>query len=347
VIAAVTHQRSALGRILGIPIINWVGTRSYGLYLYHWPIYQIIRGEAGQALSVSQFVLAMILTVPITEASYRFVELPIRQGRLTELLHDRRRRTPDVYQQRRRIVGAAMVAVALVVFAGVSIAAAPNRCVGQVECDLAAASAGADTLLPPDSTPTATTIAAVTPDGTAAIPQTTASTTSTSSTTSTTLPLDQRPPMAIGESVMLGAKSQLEAKGFVVDAAESRQGKDLVNELAQLRAAGRLGNTVVIHIGTNGEVSDETFAAIMANMPPEEVKAVCFLTVKADRPWIEGNNGRIVGLQSTYPNVHVGYWDGLVPTEGMASDGIHFKSDAAREAYASLISTWTTEGPCV
>jgi hypothetical protein len=350
VITAVTHQRSALGRFLGIPAINWVGTRSYGLYLYHWPIYQIIRGEAGQPLSTSQFVLALVLTIPITEASYRFVEVPIRQGRLAEILHDRRRRTPDVYQRRRRLVVAAMIMVGLVGFAGVSIAMAPNRCVGQVECDLAAASAGTDAVVLPgstDSTPTATTTPTATPDGTAAIPQTTASTTSTSSTTSTTLPLDQRPPMAIGESVMLGAKAQLEAKGFVVDAAESRQGKDLVNELTQLRAAGRLGNTVVIHIGTNGEVSDETFAAIMANLPPEEVKAVCFLTVKADRPWIEGNNGRIVGLQSTYPNVHVGYWDGLVPTEGMASDGIHFKSDKAKEDYASLISTWTTDGPCV
>ncbi|HEX3088364.1 MAG TPA: acyltransferase family protein [Ilumatobacteraceae bacterium] len=346
-IAGVTHQRSALGRILGIPVINWVGTRSYGLYLFHWPIYQIIRGEAGQPLSISQFVLAIVLTIPITEASYRFVEMPIRQGRLAEILHDRRRRTPDVYKRRRRLVGAAMAAVALVGFAGVSIAMAPNRCVGQVECDLAAASAQTDPAAAPDTPPTATTTPVATPDGTTAIPQTTESTTSTSSTTSTTLPVDQRPPMAIGESVMLGAKPQLEAKGFVVDAAESRQGKDLVKELVQLRAAGRLGNKVVIHIGTNGEVSDETFGQIMANLPPEEVKAVCFLTVKADRPWIEGNNGRIVGLQSQYPNVHVGYWADLVPTEGMASDGIHFKSDAAKEFYAGLISAWTTEGPCV
>ena len=40
VIAAVTHQRSATGRLLGTPLFVWIGTRSYGLYLYHWPIYQ-------------------------------------------------------------------------------------------------------------------------------------------------------------------------------------------------------------------------------------------------------------------------------------------------------------------
>jgi hypothetical protein len=208
VIAGVTHQRSLLGRLLGTPVLNWVGTRSYGLYLYHWPIYQILRGEAGKPLSVSQFVVAMILTVPITEASYRYIELPIRQGRIAEVLHDRRRRTPDVYRRRRRVVGASLLALGLVGFAGVSIALAPNQCVGQVECDLAAASATSAS--PPPATDS-TQVDATSPAGTAdtASPQSTSSTTSSSSTTSTTLPLDQRPPIAIGESVMLGAKAQL------------------------------------------------------------------------------------------------------------------------------------------
>jgi peptidoglycan/LPS O-acetylase OafA/YrhL len=339
IIAGVTHQRSLLGRLLGNPVLNWVGTRSYGLYLYHWPIYQILRGEAGKPLSVSQFVVAMILTIPITEASYRYIELPIRQGRIAEVLHDRRRRTADVYQRRRRVLGASLVAIGLVGFAGVSIALAPNECVGQVECDLAAASA--TTVSAPPATDS-TLVATSTPDSTA-VTQSTASTTSSSSTTSTTLPLDQRPPIAIGESVMLGAKTQLEAQGFVVDAATSRQGKEVVGLLAQLRSSGRLGHTVVIHIGTNGEVSDETFAAIMANLPPEEVTSVWFLTVRADRAWVDGNNGRIVALACKYSNVWVGFWGDLAPNvPGMSSDGIHLRTDEAKNAYASLIAGWVS-----
>jgi peptidoglycan/LPS O-acetylase OafA/YrhL len=336
VIAAVTHEGSALGRLLGTPVLNWVGTRSYGLYLYHWPIYQILRGEAGQALKPAQFVLAMVLTVPITEASYRFIELPIRQGRIAEFLNSRQqRRTADVYRRRRRIVGLAVVGLGLVGFAGVSIALAPNRCVGQVECDLAAATATSDSPGSSDSSPANTTPAS-TPVGTT--PPTTAAPT----TTSTTLPIDQRPPYAIGESVMLGAKSQLEAAGFVVDAAQSRQGDSVVGILAGLRAAGRLGHTVVIHIGTNGEVSDETFAAIMANLPPAEVTSVWFLTVRADRAWVAGNNARIIALPSKYANVKVGYWGDLAPTiPGMSTDGIHLKTTAAKLAYADLIATWT------
>src|SRR4051794_6694454 len=348
IIAGVTHQRSGLGRVLGIPILNWIGTRSYGLYLYHWPIYQIIRLEAGKPLTPAQFVFAMMLTIPITEASYRYVELPIREGRMSKSLREpRRSRTANVYSRRRRLAVVAAVTLVVVGFAGVSIARAPNQCVGQVECDLAAASAGTDPVAgTPDPPPTSSTVVDAGGQTTQQTTASTASTTSTSSTTTTTLPVDQRPPVAIGESVMLGAKTQLEAQGFFVDAAESRQGKEVVDVVAGLRSAGRLGNTVVIHIGTNGEVSDQTFAAIMANLPPEEVKSVWFLTVRADREWIDGNNSRIVALPSKYPNVRVGYWGDLVTdVEGMASDGIHLKTDKAKETYAALIKGWTDTPP--
>ena len=172
------------------------------------------------------------ITMPITEASYRFVETADPPGapRRDPAATGAARTAADVQQPasaRRRGDGSS---VALVGFAGVSIAMAPNRCVGQVECDLAAASAQTDPAAAPDTPPTATTTPVATPDGHDG----------DSSDhrrrrhrrrppPSTTLPVDQRPPMAIGESVMLGAKPQLEAKGFVVDAAESRQGKDLVN----------------------------------------------------------------------------------------------------------------------
>ena len=141
---------------------------------------------------------------------------------------------------------------------------------------------------------------------------------------------------------MLGAKSELEALGFVVDAAESRQGDKVAGILGQLRAAGRLGNTVVIHIGTNGEVTDDNLAAIMANLPPNEVKSVWFLTVRANRDWVDGNNARIIALPSKYPNVQVGYWGDLAPTiPGMANDGIHLGTQQAQQAYADLIATWS------
>ncbi len=82
VIAAVTHRGARAGALLGNPVLLWIGTRSYGLYLYHWPIYQIMRGVAGRNLSVVQFVSALILSGIVTELSYRFIESPIRRGQV-------------------------------------------------------------------------------------------------------------------------------------------------------------------------------------------------------------------------------------------------------------------------
>ena len=122
VIAAVAHRRSLTGRLLGASPLLWVGTRSYGLYLYHWPIYQIIRGVAGRALSLGQFAFAMLLTVVVAEASYRFLETPIRRGDLAERWRRFRRRAAA---GPRRIAGvAASLVVVLSLVSGVRVATA-------------------------------------------------------------------------------------------------------------------------------------------------------------------------------------------------------------------------------
>lgn len=57
---------------------------------------------------------------------------------------------------------------------------------------------------------------------------------------------------AIGDSVMLGAKSQLQARGFVVDAVKSRQFYEAVSIVKRKKRHGLLRQKIVIHLGTNG-----------------------------------------------------------------------------------------------
>ena len=85
IIAAVTHTRSLTARALSGPTLLWIGTRSYGLYLYHWPIYQIVRNIAGTKLRFHEFVLCMVATAIITELSYRYLETPVRRGAIGEM----------------------------------------------------------------------------------------------------------------------------------------------------------------------------------------------------------------------------------------------------------------------
>ncbi|CAB4364571.1 MAG: acyltransferase family protein [Actinobacteria bacterium] len=66
-----------------------IGKRSYGLYLWSWPIMRICDAYTG---STSKFLLAAVLTVPVSEASYRYVETPIRTGLLGRWWNNRERR---------------------------------------------------------------------------------------------------------------------------------------------------------------------------------------------------------------------------------------------------------------
>jgi len=353
IIVAVTHQRAWAGKVLGNPLFSWIGTRSYGMYLYHWPVYQVIRREAGVPLRPWQFALAMAITLPLTELSYRFVEMPIRQGRVGAWLRSEHRRpSPEVLRRRRIIALLGVTSTMVLGFAGVSIAMAPNRCLGVVEC---ANQEGADLIeaaqpAPVPETgststiPTTTTVAPQPGSIDAAghtVPQSgdPGAVTTTAAPTTTEAPVP-RPPIAVGESVMLGAVQQLQAGGFTVFAQESKQGKWVAAVIGQLRAGGQIGHTIVIQTGTNGPVSADIYAEIMSYLPAADVPQVVFLTVHADRRWIAGNNELIRALPGQYPNVTVLEWDGLVTNgavPGMASDGIHLRTNAAKQTYANYI----------
>jgi peptidoglycan/LPS O-acetylase OafA/YrhL len=359
VIAAVTHPRAWMGRVLGMWPLRWIGTRSYGLYLFHWPIYQIIRREAGTPLKPWQFAMAMAITVPITELSYRVVERPIRQGRIGAWLRDEHRRpTPQAVARRRRAAVIGLVAVMALGYAGVSVALAPNRCLGVVEC----ANQEGQALIESQSTvvtvpapvvtaPPIVTVAPVptvpgTPTSVGANPVAAdpgkggVAAAAATTTTPTTVAGASVAPYAVGESVMKGATRQLQAGGFLVNAEESRQGQAMVDTVGQLRASGQIGDTIVIQMGTNGPVADATYDAMMSNLPPSAVPHVVFLTVHAPRGWIAANNARIWALPSRYPNVTILDWDGLVTNgqiPGMSGDGIHLRTDSAKQTYANYI----------
>ena len=126
-----------------------------------------------------------------------------------------------------------------------------------------------------------------------------------------------------------------------MNAEVSRQGKGVAEILEWMRAQGQIGRTIVIQTGTNGSVSDETFARIMAQLPPDQTPLVVFLTVKAPRGWIADNNTRIRNLPMFYPNVLVADWEvesAQVAGELSRSDGgIHLATAHAKQFYANLV----------
>ena len=74
--------RSPWGRILSLRPVRYVGAISYGLYLYHWPIFVVLThartGLSGWAL----FGLRVACSVAVAAVSFHFLEMPIRRGLL-------------------------------------------------------------------------------------------------------------------------------------------------------------------------------------------------------------------------------------------------------------------------
>ena len=342
IIAAATHRRSWIGRLLGIRPLHWVGTRSYGLYLYHWPIFQIIR-EPGQQLTPRQFAIALLIALPLTELSYRLVEVPVRMGRMGEWMRgERPPRTKPAVRRRRRTVVLCSVFAVLAGFATVTVATADLLCEEGLSCDLetggeaiasGAASTAAAVTAPPTSPPTTQSPATV-PGQTVTTPPT------TQPGPSTTLgPVDMLAPYSVGESVMLGAAPQLTAGGIQVNAAVSRQGGNVAEVVGLLRAGGQLGRVVIIQTGTNGSVSDATLDSIMQYLQPQDTPLVVFMTVRAPRGWIADNNIRIRQLPARYPNVKVLDWEveSAAISGELARDGYHLGTSNAKQFYANLV----------
>ena len=72
---------SHVRRLLSTRPLVWLGGISYGVYLYHWPIYVIV-DERRTGLDGWQLVVAQLaLTLAIAEISYRLLEQPIRRNR--------------------------------------------------------------------------------------------------------------------------------------------------------------------------------------------------------------------------------------------------------------------------
>ena len=386
IIAAVTHRGAYANRVLGNPVFRWIGTRSYGLYLYHWPIYQMIRGVAGNKLTVREFVFALLLTTIVTELSYHFVETPIRQGRFGQRwrrIFAGTRRAPKVLA-----TGAAAMAVAVGLFVGAVLMTAPleqNEIAQALDAgeefttdllavdDIPVASTTTTstttttTTSPPVTTVPSVLVPTLDPSG-SIVPDASSPPTTTPATTVplTTQPSTTSPPVAVGQlgvvssleglaplaipptvsgfplvalgdSVMLGAAEELQARGFQVDALQSRQMNAFVPTMQTLKDNGTFGSVVVVHLGTNGGFSQETLDAMLATVA--DVPVVLLLTGKADRGWIADNNAKLRAVPATHPNVTVVDWEVLSATcEGRCfyDDGIHL-TQSGQNFYADVI----------
>ncbi|HUC05206.1 MAG TPA: acyltransferase family protein [Acidimicrobiales bacterium] len=80
ILAVVGAPRSLVPRVLMASPIRYVGRISYGLYLWHWPLFLWVNGARTGLTGFSLFIVRALVTLVVSMASYHLVERPIRQG---------------------------------------------------------------------------------------------------------------------------------------------------------------------------------------------------------------------------------------------------------------------------
>ncbi len=80
-VAACTHPGADVNRWLTNPVFRWMGTRSYGIYLYQFPvmIFYEMRFRNIAAHPFLNAAIEIILIMIISELSYRYIERPLRR----------------------------------------------------------------------------------------------------------------------------------------------------------------------------------------------------------------------------------------------------------------------------
>ena len=336
VVVVLAHPAARLGTALGIAPLRWVGLRSYGIYLWHWPVFVLTRPEVDVSWPGWLVVAVRVgATFGLAELSYRYVEMPVRTGALGRL----RTRlaaaaSPSDISLRNRVLVGSTLALVVVAAAGVVIVRAeppgppPWYVADAVASGPELEVRGALSLLPPPLV--AAVLARQAADAAASAPPPTAP----------VVPLVAGRVSMVGDSVMLGAVDDLGAglTGEVVaDAAVSRQVDVGLDLLRYWRDTGYLGDTVVVHLGNNGVFTDQQFdelADILNGVPTAVV-----VTTRNQYTWQDEVNDVIRRGAERHPGVRLLDWHAATAphADWLWDDGMHLRPEGAA-AYAALVA---------
>ena len=309
VVILVALRPGPLQRAMQRPGMLWLGRRSYGIYLWHWPLAVLAR----PGLDAPWYPLVAPLVIVggallLGDLSYRLVERPTLYG-----LSPGAPKPPPTFV-RPLVAGLLAPAMLAMVFRlPTTDPIADSLRAGQVVVDQGTAAAETEWSHATSANLMSIRAAAMKP-APAAVAQ-------------GGPPPGTIPVTAIGDSVMLGAAGALQgrlgATGHI-DALVSRQFSAGIAVAHELRAEQRLGRVVIVHLGTNGPIHDDRDVdAMMAELG--QADAVLFVSIRVDRPWQAVVNQTLASAAHRYPRAHLVDWYGYSagpPRSGFTATGL-------------------------
>ena len=223
VIISLVHPASRFAPIISTAPFRWVGQRSYGIYIWHWVIFQMTRPSVdltGQSWAL--YLARVLLVLALADISLRWVEIPFRQGVVQNWFRGMKYRSSKVALRQRLSV---LLSVITVLAITSSIAVQAINKTNQLAKD-AATVASADNQIQADL----------------------------GSTTGL---------WVTGDSVILGIRSKLESKEHIslINARVGRQAPELL-AVMRVDQASVPSSPIIFNLGNNNALSEKTVTEI-------------------------------------------------------------------------------------
>ena len=302
----------------------WLGVRSYGFYLWNWPVIALSRPGLDVPLQGTPLILLQLaVTLLLADLSYRFVEQPFRRRSGSPA-------APRWLPRARPALAVAVVAAVVVVGwsglasgGGSGVASASGRSDGGTTVIVRGGRPGLNLGRPgavargPNAYPAAILGR---PDR--------------------VQPPDRgdAPVFAVGDSVMKAAALALADRvggRIVVNADEGRAPIAYAGVIAAHASAKGLPDDVIVQMGNNGPIYDADLKALKAALAG--VDHVYLVNVEVPRSWEGEVNDTLAAAVDSWPEARLIDWrDAIDAHLDLTYDGIHPDPEGAK-IYAGLI----------
>ncbi|MHA7108214.1 acyltransferase family protein (plasmid) [Bacillus sp. C-3-6] len=320
-VANLAHPASRIAHFLRFRPLRWVGVRSYGIYLWHYPILTLTTPKVNAGdFSIIRAIFQFLLIILIAQISWKFIEKPIRQGALRNIQF-KNLRLQNV------TLGVKLALVCSLFFSSIAV-------LGLSNVSKAKENSQKDKVEAVQTQPAPHPVAVwENPNQETPLNQ------GESKEVNSAQPKNPLTVTAIGDSVMIDITPYLKNTfpDIKIDAQIGRQLSKAIPVVEQLKNEGNLGNYVIIGLGTNGAFTTEQLVSLIKLIGNE--RKIIFINTRVPRPWESIVNERLKVTVPKYPNVTLVDWYAASAgkKDYFAPDGVHLTNIGA-EAYAVLVA---------
>ena len=311
--AMILHPGASMNRWMTKPVFTWIGKRSYGIYVYQYPVMAFYERAIHVGVHpVINSLIELVIIGVVSELSYQLLEKPLAHYDWTNIRQDLHS-IKTISLQGGIKMAFSVIALGIALFGLSQPDHQPAKTAVQVRIEHNHQLAAQHNKQLAEGKKTST-------EKSGKLEK------KYNLTAQQVKALKNTKVTAIGDSVMADAANSIQElmPQAYVDAKVGRQGSEAPAVISQLKSDGHLNKNVVLNLGTNGAMTKETVNEILSGIGSN--RQVYWLTAHVPtKPWQQTVNREIKAAAKKHKNVHVIDWsaESNNHADWFADDNVH------------------------